>query len=237
MVIQANHKRQEFMKNMEVIDEIERAGLVLEAYFRYKNLSNVHPKNEELLAKIQSIEDSCGEKIERFDEAYALANKSYLNGDYKEAKINCAIALELNSECLGCQEMEMYLEYYLKFEGSDSLKLVELKNDANINYLTGKYEAAYLQYGVLMDLAPEDSVIYQRVDEMQMILEKEQEEKYRIQSAKLLLEKANSHFMEYKFNKALETYLVIENRYLDVIDYEGFLSNRIAECLQELNAN
>ncbi len=237
MVLQANQKRQRYNASFEEAKALEDQGEKIEAYYRYLSIAEEFHNDETAIQASERLYVLIEKDLKNFENTLNKGNEYYLSGKYSKSKTFFETALDLNGKCVLCEQRLKYLNYYIEIQQSKKGDYEFQKKLAFQNYTRGKYNDAFFQYVALSKKNPTDAEVLDKIEELDHILQSELDEKIKSFNADLLLERANEFFMNKDFTGAIELYLKLEERYMDVITYGSFVELRISECLHEIEGN
>lgn len=234
LVLQANQKRQRYTTSFDAANKLEHEGNKIEAYYRYLSIAQEFHNDALAIEASERLFALIEKDLLNFESTLNKGNEYYLSGKYSKSKTFFETALDLNGECTLCEQRLKYLNYYIEVQQSKKGDYELQKKMAFENYTRGKYNDAFYQYVALSKKNPTDTEVLDKIDELDHILQSELDDKIKTFNADLLLERANEKFMQKDFTGAIELYLKLEERYMDVISYGAFVDLRISECLNEL---
>ncbi len=234
LIYNAKQNQLAYAKALKDIEQLEKNGFELEAYFKYKEFAKAFHGDSLALSRAEILKESIGDQIDLLLKLLADGEAAYFQGEFITAKEKFDDALVMNPKCEVCRLRLDQVNYCLKEEVGRSNDLDQLYDEALANFEEGKYQKAYYQFSLLSKRNSDNENAAMKVKELEELLELETDERMRKFNADITLEKANNAFLEDNFDQALTFYLKLKNAYAEDIDYLQFVELRIAECLNEL---
>jgi len=196
----------------------------------YNYVNRIFPEDTIAPRKIDSLEEVVRDEMIVLDQLMENADVYYRTGELKRARKAYEKSLAIDETCNVCAIRLKRIDYLLNHQTSRETDWDQLLVDAETNFDQGNYEMAYYQFLWLHKHDKTNSFVDERLTTISEILADELSEKNIDRNAQLLTEKADRHFMDGEYDKALQVYSKIENRYGAHIKYLQYITERIAEC-------
>lgn len=230
MVFYAKQRRKDYLSQLEMARVFEKQHRYFKALSIYNYVNRIFPEDTIAPRKIDSLEEVVRDEMIVLDQLMENADVYYRTGELKRARKAYEKSLAIDETCNVCAIRLKRIDYLLNHQTSRETDWDQLLVDAETNFDQGNYEMAYYQFLWLHKHDKTNSFVDERLTTISEILADELSEKNIDRNAQLLTEKADRHFMDGEYDKALQVYSKIENRYGAHIKYLQYITERIAEC-------
>lgn len=230
MVFYAKQRRKDYLSQLEMARIFEQQNRYFKALSIYNYINRMFPEDSVAPHKIDSLQKLVEDEANVLEQLIENADVYYRTGELKRARKAYERAITIDETCNVCAIRLRRIDYLLDHQTSRETDWDQLLLDAESNFDKGNYEMAYYQYLWLHKHDKSNSFVDERLSTISDILADELSEKNIDRNAQLLTEKADRLFMNGDYDKALQVYIKIENRYGARINYLQYITERIAEC-------
>lgn len=230
MIFYAKQRRKDYLSQLEMAQIYEKQHRYFKALSIYSYINRMFPEDSVAPHKIDSLQALVEDEATVLEQLLENADVYYRTGELKRARKAYEQALSIDETCNVCTIRLKRIDYLLEHQNSKETDWDQLLLDAEENFDKGNYEMAYYQYLWIHKHDKNNSFVDERLKTISDILADELSEKNIDRNAQLLTEKADRHFMNGEYDKALQVYIKIENRYGAHIKYLQYITERIAEC-------